>query len=315
MELNPILARALAKDPAARFQSGKDFLGALAEFRTRHAEMEMLKDLGEMVAQAENLGPVSAVESKQNPLPATPQATAAGGGSKLVALGSRGRRARAWRTLRGGDGATSTRPSSGRHPRGLDSSIPDWSLDTDALKSPAEREAASKREREAAEPVPSSPGTLISDLQSRKAKKAPAPPPAPTPIFNEENRPTERIQTIPGPAPASRVPGREDLDRRDPPAAGVRAAAGLRDPDAPARGPSPERAGRAARHRAADTGEGRPAPRTGRRVRSADARRAAFRRCRRADARRSAKDAGAAGGSSPARVRRRRCRRAGRPRR
>ncbi len=69
-EFNPILARALAKDPAARFQSGRDFVRALSEFRARHAEMEMLKDLGEMVAQAERLGPVSAVESKDS-LPTT----------------------------------------------------------------------------------------------------------------------------------------------------------------------------------------------------------------------------------------------------
>ena len=57
-EFGPILNRALAKDPAARYQSGRDFHAALAEFRTRHAEMEMLKDLGAMVAQAENLDPI-----------------------------------------------------------------------------------------------------------------------------------------------------------------------------------------------------------------------------------------------------------------
>ena len=197
MELNPILARALAKDPAARFQSGKDFLAALAEFRTRHAEMEMLKDLGEMVAQAENLGPVSTVESKQTPMPVPAPAT--GAGPKLGPIGL-------------GGGATSLEDLARRGRSDLnpalvgpastsfDSSIPDWSLDTDALKSPAEREAA--RRKEQAEAIPSSPGTLISDLQGRKAKKAAAAPPPPTPIFNEENRPTERIQTIPGP-PAS----------------------------------------------------------------------------------------------------------------
>ena len=196
-EFNPIVARAMAKDPAARFQSGKDFLAALAEFRTRHAEMEMLKDLGEMVAQAENLGPVSTVESKQTPMPVPPPAT--GAGPKLGPIGL-------------GGGATSLEDLARRGRSDLnpalvgpastsfDSSIPDWSLDTDALKSPAEREAARKKEQ--AEAIPSSPGTLISDLQGRKAKKAAAAPPPPTPIFNEENRPTERIQTIPGP-PAS----------------------------------------------------------------------------------------------------------------
>ncbi|HVO50374.1 MAG TPA: protein kinase [Thermoanaerobaculia bacterium] len=224
-EFNPILARALAKDPAARFQCGKDFHAALAELRTRHAEMEMLKDLGEMVAQAENLGPVSAVESKQRPLPDPPPpsgpATApkvgpiglGGGSTSLEDLARRGR--------------SDLNPALvGPAPVNLDTSIPDWSLDTDALKSPSEREAARKREKEAPENV-SSPGTLISDVQ-RATKKAaaaeaakiatgeikrppaaapppavaPAPPPRTAPIFNEENRPTERIQTIPGPAPS-----------------------------------------------------------------------------------------------------------------
>ena len=115
VELNPILARALAKDPAARFQSGKDFVGALSEFRARHAEMEMLKDLGEMVAQAERLGPVSAVESKQNPLPAPTQLPAAAAArARAPSVSAEARRAS--RTSRGGDGATSTRPSSGRPP-------------------------------------------------------------------------------------------------------------------------------------------------------------------------------------------------------
>ena len=198
-EFGPILARALAKDPAARFQSGKDFHAALAEFRTRHAEMEMLKDLGEMVAQAENLGPVSTVESKKTPLPAAPAppqggvskgpAGLGGGATSLEDLARRGR--------------SDLNPALvGPAPTNLDSSIPDWSLDTDALKSPAEREAAKKKERETPEPV-SSPGTLVSDVQ--RGMKKPAVTPASTPIFNEENRPTERIQTIPGPA-ASAAP-------------------------------------------------------------------------------------------------------------
>ncbi len=166
-EFGPILARALAKDPAARFQSGKDFHAALAEFRTRHAEMEMLRDLGEMVAQAENLGPVSTVESKKTPLaeeaaPPRPgvskgPAGLGGGATSLEDLARRGR--------------SDLNPALvGPAPTNLDSSIPDWSLDTDALKSPAEREAAKKKELETPEPV-SSPGTLVSDVQ-RGVKKA-----------------------------------------------------------------------------------------------------------------------------------------------
>ena len=225
-EFTPILARALAKDPAARFQCGKDFNAALAELRTRHAEMEMLKDLGEMVAQAENLGPVSTVESKQRPMPAAPSSAGTGAAPKVGPIGLGGGSTSLEDLAR--RGRSDLNPALvGPAPMNLDTSIPDWSLDTDALKSPSEREAARKRERETPENV-SSPGTLISDVQ-RGAKKAaaadaariatgeikrppaatpppavaPAPPPPAAPIFNEENRPTERIQTIPGLAPSA----------------------------------------------------------------------------------------------------------------
>ena len=185
-EFGPILARALAKDPAARFQSGKDFHAALAEFRMRHAEMEMLKDLGAMVAQAENLGPISTYESKQTPLAAGPAPAASpkvgptglgGGATSLEDLARRGR--------------SDLNPALvGPAPTNLESSIPDWSLDTDALRSPAEREAARRLERDTSEPV-SSPGTLVSDVQ--RGTKKPAPPPVPA---SEEDRPTERIESI-----------------------------------------------------------------------------------------------------------------------
>ena len=178
-EFNPILAQALAKDPAARFQSGKDFLAALAEFRTRHAEMEMLRDLGEMVAQAEKLGSVSTVTKEARPAPPLPAPAApaprpaaggllAGGGTSLEDLARRGR--------------SDLDPALvGPAPSNLETSIPDWSLDTDALKSPTEREADRRREKEKLEAVPSSPGTLISDVQRGARRKAPAPPEAPSP--------------------------------------------------------------------------------------------------------------------------------------
>ena len=168
-EFGPILARALAKDPAARFQCGKDFHAALAELRMRNAEMEMLRDLGEMVAQAENLGAVSTVESKQRPLPASPPSAGPGSAPKVGPIGLGGGSTSLEDLAR--RGRSDLNPALvGPVPMNLDSSIPDWSLDTDALKSPAEREADRKREREAPESV-SSPGTLISDVQ-RAAKKA-----------------------------------------------------------------------------------------------------------------------------------------------
>jgi serine/threonine protein kinase len=222
-EFGPILARALAKDPAARFQSGKDFHAALAEFRTRHAEMEMLKDLGEMVAQAENLGPVSTVETKKTPLPEAPAPPQGGiskgpvglggGATSLEDLARRGR--------------SDLNPALvGPAPTNLESSIPDWSLDTDALRSPAERDAAKKRERETPELV-SSPGTLVSEVQ-RGVKKA-APPPDEAKISTGEIR---RPAPVPPPPSQASVP---TPPRGVPPIAGP-APARVAPPPTPVRG-------------------------------------------------------------------------------
>ena len=224
-EFNPILARALAKDPAARFQSGRDFVRALSEFRARHAEMEMLKDLGEMVAQAERLGPVSAVESKET-LPTTsekfpvPQAPPARPGAVAGPLG----------------GGTTTLEDLARHgrsdldpslaalpPRSLskETSIPDWSLDTDSLR----RNSVNPQDEAAAphEPPASSPGTLVSDvkrgvkpateLDSGRIKVPERPPELVLPANDPLSQKTERIQTIRPPAgsPAAEVPPRDAL--------------------------------------------------------------------------------------------------------
>ena len=98
----------------------------------------MLKDLGEMVAQAERLGPVSAVESKESrpttsdkfPVPQAPPARPGpargplgGGTTTLEDLARRGR--------------SDLDPSlAALPPRSLskETSIPDWSLDTDSLR-------------------------------------------------------------------------------------------------------------------------------------------------------------------------------------
>ncbi len=232
-EFNPILARALAKDPAVRFQSGKDFVQALSEFRARNAEMEMLKDLGEMVAQAERLGPVSAVESQESrpssgsrtPVPSGPlvRPTSVGGrGGGNTSLEDLARRGRS--DL---DPSLAALPSTahGSHVSG-----PDWSLDTDALKPNSSK---GHEDDDAHEPPPSSPGTLVSDVQ-RGVRPAtdrdsgrirppapfvqptpPAPPVQPVPPADsssaltivKESDPlsqlTERIQTQPRPAGAA----------------------------------------------------------------------------------------------------------------
>ncbi|MGE5346749.1 MAG: protein kinase domain-containing protein, partial [Acidithiobacillales bacterium] len=154
-DFSPILAKALAKDPAARFERGADFSRALYELRARQAEYQMIRDLGEMVARAEKLGPVAPVEAP--PGGPTTAATRLPGAETTARLGAPS------------PGAPEVKDSLEALARrrddlnpqlvnlaaatNVDSSGPDWSLDTDALKKPAPRE-----------PVPSSPGTLISEI-------------------------------------------------------------------------------------------------------------------------------------------------------
>jgi len=52
-EFNPIVARAMAKDPWNRYQRGKDFALALHQLRAHLEEQRALQDLGTMVAEAE----------------------------------------------------------------------------------------------------------------------------------------------------------------------------------------------------------------------------------------------------------------------
>ncbi len=72
-ELVQILEKALSKDPANRFQRGNDFALALYEYKAREEERQMLRDLGQMVAAAEKLGPMAAIDSS----PQTPRFTPA----------------------------------------------------------------------------------------------------------------------------------------------------------------------------------------------------------------------------------------------
>ncbi len=68
-EFASVLDKALAKDPADRFQRGNDFALALFEFKAREEERQMLRDLGQMVAEAEKLGPVATVTAPPSTLP------------------------------------------------------------------------------------------------------------------------------------------------------------------------------------------------------------------------------------------------------
>ena len=68
-EFTTVLDKALAKDPGERFQRGNDFALSLYEFKAREEERQMLRDLGQMVAEAEKLGSVAAVTAPPSPLP------------------------------------------------------------------------------------------------------------------------------------------------------------------------------------------------------------------------------------------------------
>ncbi|MEO6326916.1 MAG: protein kinase [Thermoanaerobaculia bacterium] len=65
-EFGPALQKGLAKDPAGRFQRGNDFALSLYEFKARQEERQMLRYLGQMVAEAENLGGMSSVHVSPN---------------------------------------------------------------------------------------------------------------------------------------------------------------------------------------------------------------------------------------------------------
>ncbi|MBK6403855.1 MAG: protein kinase [Holophagales bacterium] len=92
-EFTTVLDRALSKDAGERFQRGNDFALALYEFKAREEERQMLRDLGQMVAEAEKLGSVAAVTAPPSPLaqastPPPPEPTPAGGRSPFDILGA-----------------------------------------------------------------------------------------------------------------------------------------------------------------------------------------------------------------------------------
>lgn len=76
-EFIPILQKGLAKDPAERYQRGNDLALALYEFKAREEERQMLRDLGNMVAEAENLGGIEAVHGPAKQFPAADEVAAA----------------------------------------------------------------------------------------------------------------------------------------------------------------------------------------------------------------------------------------------
>jgi predicted Ser/Thr protein kinase len=219
-DFSPILARALAKDPAARYERGADLSRALYELRAHLAEYQMIRNLGEMVAQAEKLGPVAPVEAPPGGVSPpsgrqAPETTArigarpAGAPEVRDSLEALARRR---------DDLNPQLVDLAASPK-VDSSGPDWSLDTDALKKPAAREPG-VREPVPRESAPSSPGTLISELPrvprkgAREAIGASEAGVSTTPV------PTPRPD-MPAPSPGGNgAPG-----RTEPPRAEVRPAA------------------------------------------------------------------------------------------
>ena len=92
-EFTAVLEKALSKDPGERFQRGNDFALALYEFKAREEERQMLRDLGQMVAEAEKLGSVAAVTAPPSPLPqpaapVPPASSPAAGRSPFDILGA-----------------------------------------------------------------------------------------------------------------------------------------------------------------------------------------------------------------------------------
>ncbi len=197
-EFATVLDKALAKDPGERFQRGNDFALALYEFKAREEERQMLRDLGQMVAEAEKLGSVAAVTAPPSPLPQTPAPASA---------------------------PPAPSPSVGRSPFDILGAAP-ASTPPPSLR-PVEDDLAT---REVVRPlpatafvVPSGAGAANSDEGSRgvsdnwqldeptRSKKGSPPPPPPPPVLPPDDEVADVDASLPGPEvvepPAARPRG------------------------------------------------------------------------------------------------------------
>ena len=92
-EFNPIVARAMAKDPWNRYQRGKDFALALQQLRAHLEELRAMADLGTMVssqsdvatAKMENLAAIAEEGARQAEVSATRRPAAASEGASAAA--------------------------------------------------------------------------------------------------------------------------------------------------------------------------------------------------------------------------------------
>jgi serine/threonine protein kinase len=74
-EFNPIVARAMAKDPWNRYQRGKDMALALYQLKAHLEEQKALQDLGTMVSAAENLPTLKLANLEQLAVQGAPRDT------------------------------------------------------------------------------------------------------------------------------------------------------------------------------------------------------------------------------------------------
>ena len=74
-EFNPIVARAMAKDPWNRYQRGKDMALALYQLKAHLEEQKALQDLGTMVSAAENLPTLKLANLQEVAAQGAPRAT------------------------------------------------------------------------------------------------------------------------------------------------------------------------------------------------------------------------------------------------
>ncbi|MFI5180871.1 MAG: protein kinase, partial [Thermoanaerobaculia bacterium] len=174
-DFEPILAKALAKDPASRYQRAADFGQAIAELGARQAEYQLIRDLGEMVAQAEKLGPVAPIEAPATTAPVL-RPSAPEKNVRVPAAGSPPDVTGPLEALARRREDLNPQLASSMAPRDLEGSAPDWSLDTDAVKRPQPREV--QKEPAVREPAPSSPGTMITERPRGQKKRPPGEPAA-----------------------------------------------------------------------------------------------------------------------------------------
>jgi serine/threonine protein kinase len=197
-EFSPMLQKVLSKDPAERYQRGNDLALALYEFKAREEERQMLRDLGNMVAEAENLGGIGAMQGSVQPFPSPSDGLPPGRGAPIGAEGPM--------TVPIFPPAPPVPPV----PRGPDStaahdaSAPDWALDEPAPE--AKSEPVRTHGAEPKTPPPPVPPKASKPEEEARPTVILPPSGVPGPAAQRHDATGSRVGTGVRPAPPAHLP-------------------------------------------------------------------------------------------------------------